>query len=122
MKTKIHSSELVKDALYWYIYQGGGKCQLLNVINDETLEKDIFQVVVDNGQKSFNSIPIKIDTDENGFYSNLFENIDKENAEIMWVYNFVKNFKDNTLVEYPNFLNLYSKLQNEYPDLVLKGL
>ena len=122
MNTKLHKTSIALGENYWYVYQGGGKCQLIMISSVDELELGDFHVVLDIEEPTFNSMPIRIDTDEEGFYLNLFQESDKENAEITWVYNFVKNFKSNTFVEYSDFLGLYSKLMVEHPELMLKGL
>ncbi len=122
MQSKLHKSTLVKDTVYWYIYQGGGKCQLLMVSLEEDEYSGQFVVMLNDGDELFSTFPIVIDADKDGFIENLFVFERENDAEIMWVHYFVKTFKDNTSVEYNNFLKLFKQLQDEYPDLVLKGL
>lgn len=124
MKTKIHKSEISAIEKYWYIYQGGGKCQLVYVIIDEA-EYELngkFNVQISENGDWFNSFPIKIDTDEDGYIENLFLFEDKENAETMWCHYFIKDFRDNTFVEYSEFLRLTAMLHEKYPELLLKGI
>ena len=122
MKNRIHISDIRTTEKYWYIYQGGGKCQLVHVLIDEEEFNGMFNVQVSENGDWFNSFPIKIDCDEEGYIDNLFSFEDKENAEIMWCHYFIKDFRDNTFVEYSEFLRLTQVLHEKHPELLLKGL
>ena len=125
MQTKIHKTEIKNEVNYWFIYQGGGKCQLLLVQIDEE-NKDGYQgkfvVILNENGETYTAFPIEIDNDEDGFIEGLFTFEDKGNAEIMWSHYFIKDFLSNTSVEYHRFLELTQKLHEEHPELLLKGL
>lgn len=124
METRIHKSEISVISKYWYIYQGGGKCQLVHVIIDEGDNEynGMFNVQIAENGDWFNSFPIKIDCCEDGYIDNLFLFEDKANAEIMWCHYFIRDFKDNTCVDYSEFLRLTKLLHKELPELILKGM
>ena len=67
VKIKIHTNDISPIEKYWYIYQGGGKCQLVHVIIDEDEYEGKFNVQMSDGGDWFNSFPIKIDCDEDGY-------------------------------------------------------
>lgn len=122
MKTKMHKSEIVPSLTYWYIYMGGGKCQLLQVAVEEDEYTGQFNVLISYGEDTFKTFPIKIDTDEEGFIEYLFPIDKKADAEIMWSYNFIKEFHNNTYVTIDRFIELNKILKSDYPELILKGL
>ena len=122
MKTKIHETEIKATEKYWYIYQGGGKCQLVHVLIEEEPYNGMFNVQLSENGNWFNSFPIKIDTDEEGYIDGLFLFEDKENAEILWCHYFINDFHENTFVEYSEFLRITKLLHEQHPELLLKGL
>jgi hypothetical protein len=122
MNTKIHIKDIDPTEKYWYIYQGGGKCQLVHVIIEEDEYQGNFNVQISDGGDWFNSFPIKIDCDENGYIENLFLFSNHQDAEIIWCYQFIKNFRDNTFVEYSEFLRITRLLHEHHPELILKGI
>lgn len=122
MLSKIHKSDIDSAEKYWYIYQGGGKCQLVHVLIDDEEFNGTFNVQISEDGNWYNSFPIKIDHDEDGFIKNLFLFTDKKNAEVTWCHYFIKDFRDNTFVDYKHFLELTQTLYDEYPELLLKGL
>ncbi len=124
MKTKLHKNEVSPLEKYWYIYQGGGKCQLVHVIIDEGDKEfdGMFNVQISENGDWFNSFPLRVDTDKDGYIEDLFLFEDKDDAEIMWCHYFIKKFMDNTCVDYSEFIRLTKVLHEKHPELLLKGL
>jgi len=122
---------LVKDLIpnneYLYLFNTAGSYRIIKV--KYIIDKK-FEVIIENEEESlfYNEIPLNleynefsIDSGEDGI-ENLYTLDEKEDIEIMWVLNTIKDFKIATNIEFSDFLTLVEKLKRDYPELIVKGI
>lgn len=110
---------------YWYVFIPVTAINLQNVKIEKVYLEEIsengfdFKVYRYENGKEFLTLNIRIEKNDTEDYSNIFHIDEQEKAEMYWAKEFFKNFKPVHGIEFCEFINLYNKIQKEYPEWIL---
>jgi hypothetical protein len=100
-----------------------------NALNLQSVKLEqvyVYEVAVDGpkfkiahleGNSFYQGVSVEITEDD---AHKLFYHSDKEEAEVVWVKEFIKHFKATNGISMAQFINLYRKVQDEYPEWILQ--
>lgn len=118
----IHLNELKNKEHYWYVFEHDLRSQTASLEKVEiSISGDDYTMYIlkNNGNISFKTLKTQLDCDEFNICTNLFPIDKKEEAEIYWVKMFLREFDETTGVRFENFITIYKKLREDYPEWII---
>ena len=118
----VEKFNLVEDEMYWYVYVPPKGINLQVVKMEKLLlekmdtENPLFKVMREEYGNGFSTIGVELEDEE---YEHLFYLDQKDDAEKLWAKEFFKNFNDVYGMEFSEFVVLYKKIQDEYPEWII---
>lgn len=117
--------DVVEGNNYWYVYSNDIRSNVELLLVRATSQTE-FSVLLSDGVEYFESVPIELETIDDDYgtktFLNLYEFGDKQEAEIKWFEIFFKEFQNITGVEIERFIELYKHVQDNRPEIILKGM